>query len=51
MSSTEITKVNEEKDLGVIICNDLKPIKQCTEVNKTANKFIGFIGRTFDFKS
>ena len=51
MNNTEITKVNEEKDLGVIICNDLKPGKHCTEVVKTANKLVGFIGRTFEFKS
>ncbi len=47
MNSTEITKVNEEEDLGVIICNDLKPGKHCTEIVKTANKLIEFIGRTF----
>ncbi len=51
MNSTEITKANEEKDLGVIICNDLKPGRHCTEVVKTANKLVGFIGRTFEFKS
>ena len=51
MNNTEITKVNEEKDLGVIICNNLKPGKHCTEVVKTANKLVGFIGRTFEFKS
>ncbi len=49
MNGTDITKVNEEKDLGVIICNDLKPGKHCTEVVKTANKLVGFIGRTFEF--
>ncbi len=51
MNSAEITKVNEEKDLGVIICNDIKPGKHCTEVVKTANKLIGFTGRTFELKS
>ena len=51
MNSTEITKVKEEKDLGIIISNNLKPGKHCTEVVKTANKLIGFIGRTFEFKS
>ncbi len=40
-----------KKKLGVIICNDLKPGKYCMEVVKTANKSVGFIGRTFEFKS
>ncbi len=50
MNGTDITEGNEEKDLGVIIRNDLKPGKHCTEVVKTANKLVGFIGRTFEFK-
>ncbi len=40
MNGTDITKVNEEKDLGVIICDDLKPGKHCIEVVKTANKLL-----------
>ncbi len=51
MNGTEITKVNEENDLGVIICSDLKPGKHCAKVVKTANKLVRFIGRTFEFKS
>ena len=51
MNGIELLKVNEEKDLGVTISSDLKPGKHCTEVVKTANKLIGFIGRTFEFKS
>ncbi len=51
MNATEIPKVNEEKDLGVTISSDLKPAKHCSEVVKTANKLIGFIGRTFEFKT
>ncbi len=30
--------------------NGLKPCQQCSEVVKTANKLIGFIGRTFEYK-
>ena len=33
-----LAKVEQQKDLGVIISNDLKPSKQCSEVAKTANK-------------
>lgn len=51
MNDTELVKVCQEKDLGVIISNDLKPSKHCTEVVKTANKLVGFIGRTFEYKS
>ncbi len=43
MNSTEITEVNEEKDLGVNICCDLKSGKHCLEVVKTASKLNGFI--------
>ncbi len=51
MNGAEIPNVNEEKGLGVIISNDLKSAKHCSEVVKTANKLIGFIGRTFEFKT
>ena len=51
MNGVELCKVSEEKDLGVTISKDLKPEKHCSEVVKTANKLIGFIGRTFQFKS
>ena len=35
----------------VIISSDLKPSTHCKEVVKTANKIVGFIGRTFEYKS
>ncbi len=41
----------KKKDLGVTICSDLKPGKNCSEIVKTAYKFNSFIGRTFEFKS
>ena len=34
----ELEAYDEEKDLGVIITNDLKPSKQYTEVEKKAQK-------------
>ena len=43
------SSVNKEKDLGVIVISDLKPSIQGTEVVKTANKLVDFIGRTFNF--
>ena len=42
---------NVEKDLGIMISDDLKPSNQCSKVVKTANKLVGFIGRTFEHKS
>ena len=45
MNCSELSKVNHEKDLGVTISNDLKPDK------KKARKLVGFIGRTFEYKS
>ena len=51
MNGVQLSKVDQEKDLGVIISNDLKLNAQCKEVIKTANRLIGFIGRTFEYKS
>ena len=43
--------VNFERDLGVVIQNDLKVTEQCTKVVKTANKILGMINRTISFKT
>ena len=51
MNGAELSKVDQEKDLGVLISKDLKPSLQCKEVIKTANKLVGFIGRSFEHKS
>ena len=51
MNNMPLSSTEKEKDLGVVVSNDLKPSTHCTEAVKTANKLIGFIGRTFDFKS
>ena len=51
MNNIQLENVSNEKDLGIIISNDLKPTKQCTEAVKKANKLIGFIGRAFEYKS
>ena len=44
MNSSELPKASHEKDLGITIIYDLKPIKHCS-----ANK-LSFIGRTFGYK-
>jgi len=46
-----LEKVSEEKDLGIIISNDLKVSKQCTQAYAKANKMLGVIKRTIVYKS
>jgi len=51
MGGVMLETVVEEKDLGVIIQDDLKVSKQCSKVVKTANKILGMIYRSFTFRS
>ncbi len=51
MNEVELSVTNTEKDLGVMISDDLKPRSQCSKVVKTANKLDGLVGRTFEYKS
>ena len=51
LNGTQLKSVDSEVDLGVTISNNLKPSQQCSEVIKKANKIIGLIGRSFEYKS
>ena len=51
MNGSELSRVSHEEDLEVTISNDLKPSKHCSDVVKTADKLVGFIGKTFEYKS
>ncbi len=51
MNGVEQSVTKNEKDLGVMISDELKPRNQCSKVVKTANKLVAFIGRTFKHKS
>lgn len=51
MCSNWLEKVKEEKDLGVVVSNDLKNSKQCLEACKKANKMLGIIKRNVHYKS
>ena len=51
MDNIQLTSVDGEKDVGVIGSTDIKPNNQCSEVVQIANKLVGFIGRSFEFKS
>ena len=46
-----LESVNEEKDLGVIISEDLKWDKQCSAAVSKANKILGMIKRSFSVRS
>ncbi len=51
LNGSDLTKVNQEKDLEIIISNDLKPEKHISEAVKAVNKLTGFIRRVFEYKS
>ncbi len=51
MNGMEVSNTNSERDLGVMISDDLNPRNQCSKVVKTANKLVGFIGHIFEHKS
>ena len=47
MEGTDIEKVREEKDLGVIIDAELKFHSQCSVVVNKANRLLGLIKKSF----
>ncbi len=47
----DLSSVKREKDLGVVISDNLKTSDQCTAASKKANKMFGFITRNIDHKS
>ena len=51
LNNKEPKVVEEEKDLGVIVNQDLKVASQCAAAVKTANKTLGLIKRTFSSRS
>jgi hypothetical protein len=51
LGGTELKEVTQEKDLGIIVQNDLKVSQQCVKATKTGNQVLGMINRTFKFKS
>ncbi len=51
LNGTQLKSVENEIDLGVTISSNLKPSQQCSNVVKKANKVIGLIGRSFEYKS
>ena len=47
MDGTVLEDVIEERDLGVVIQNNLKCDKQCLKAINMANRTVGMIKRTF----
>ena len=47
---TILTEVSEEKDIGVMIHNSLKPSVQCARAVKKANQVLGQMSRSFHYR-
>ena len=51
MGGVELSVAKKEKDLGVIIMNDVEVGKQCITAAKKGNQILGMIYRTFEYKN
>ena len=51
MSSQQLLKTDQQRDLEIIITKDLKWQKQTEKSCKTANRGLGFIARSFSCKN
>ena len=51
MDGVRLERVEEEKDLGVLVQEDLKVSNQCVKAVKAANCVLGMISRTFRYKT
>ena len=50
MNSTNIPTSTEEKDVGVIISNDLRPSRHCAEIVRRATTILYWKNRAFYFR-
>ena len=46
-----ISRVDEERDLGVVITADLKSSKQCIAAEQKPQKILGYITRVFHYRN
>ena len=51
LGNYNLASVEHETDLGVVIDNNLKVNRHCTITINKANRVLGLIGRSFDFKN
>jgi hypothetical protein len=49
MAGQQLEATREEKDLGVIVSENLKPAAQCAKAAKTAKTVLGQIARAFQY--
>ena len=49
-AGTVLQVVEEEKDIGVIVSNSLKPSAQCVKAAKKANGILGQMARSFHYR-
>ena len=49
-AGTVLQVVEEEKDIGVIVSNSLKPAAQCAKAAKKANGILGQMARSFHYR-
>ena len=50
MNNQQLEVVSHEKDLGVLIPNDLKVSQQCQNAHNKASKILGLINRTIEYR-
>ena len=50
MNNQKLETVTEEKDLGVIISQDLKASQQCTQAYNKARRILGMINRNIVYR-
>jgi len=51
MGKQQLDIVDEERDLGVVITNNVKPSRQCHTAYARASKSLGLLYQTFSYKS
>jgi len=51
MNGVNLEVPDKEKDVGVMIQEDLKPFKQCTTAAAKANSILGQMARSFSYRN
>ena len=51
MNGQQLQAVDQEKDVGVIVSNDLKCSRNCQAAYSKANRILGLVKRTISYKS
>ena len=51
MGGEELAETEEERDLGVLVHESLKPANQCQTAAKNANRVLGLINKSFHYRT